>query len=175
MISWCIAVIAYFASDKNPPKVNTMSYLYGWSMARSVHARYDKAMKSIVPIRAGEAALILIVDDDDYVRSSLENFLASAGYTAIGIASAEAYLESGLLNSGGCLILDVQMKGMTGLDLQQRLNSMGDRTPIIFLTAHYDNATRERARRGGAFAFLGKPFEEDELLAAIVHALSAKR
>lgn len=115
-------------------------------------------------------ALIIIVDDDVRVRASLENLLASVGYTTVSIPSAEAFLEGGHTSHGDCVILDVRMKGMTGLELQQRLKDQGYRTPIIFLTAHCDDDTRMRALRGGAFAFFGKPFDEEELLDAIAAA-----
>ncbi|MFM0235988.1 response regulator transcription factor [Paraburkholderia sediminicola] len=120
----------------------------------------------------GAMALILIVDDDQYVRASLENLLESVGYSTQSAPSAEAFLASYQVDRGDCLILDVRMKMMTGLELQRKLNAMGRRTPIIFLTAHCDDDTRERALRGGASAFLCKPFKEDELLAAIDRAVS---
>jgi FixJ family two-component response regulator len=116
-------------------------------------------------------ALIIVVDDDHHVRASLENLLASAGYETRAFPSAEALLDSTPLAAGDCAILDVRMKGMSGLDLQLSLKTRGWTTPIIFLTAHCDDDTRGRAMRGGAFAFLCKPFDEDELLGFIEAAV----
>jgi FixJ family two-component response regulator len=129
-------------------------------------------MNSLHPCTgSGATALVIIVDDDAYVRSSLENLLASVGYATASAHSAEAFLASEYVLAGDCLILDVRMKGMTGLELQQELNSLGSRTPVIFLTGHCDDDTRKRALKGGAWAFMGKPFEEKELLEAIETAL----
>lgn len=120
-------------------------------------------------------ALILIVDDDRHVRSSLENLLSSAGYDTAGFDSAEALLESDPIPSGDCAILDVRMKEMTGLELQQALGTRAWTTPTIFLTALCDEETRTRAMKGGAFAFLCKPFDEDELLGSIEAAVALAR
>lgn len=117
-------------------------------------------------------ALILIVDDDRHVRSSLENLLASAGYDTAGFDSAEALLGSDPLPTGDCAILDVRMKEMTGLDLMLALGARSWTTPTIFLTALCDDETRARAIKGGAFAFLCKPFDEDELLGSIEAAVA---
>jgi two-component system, LuxR family, response regulator FixJ len=118
-------------------------------------------------------ALILIVDDDLYVRSSLENLLASAGYESASLASGEEFVSRMSDLYEDCVILDVKMKGMSGLDVQQRLNEHVYRKPIIFLSAHSDTETREKALAAGAFAFLAKPFDEQELLDTIARAISA--
>ncbi|WP_076070942.1 response regulator transcription factor [Sphingomonas montana] len=117
-------------------------------------------------------ALILLVDDDRHVRSSLENLLASIGYDTAGFDSGEALLESDPLPEGDCAILDVRMKAVTGFALQQALRARAWTTPIIFLTACCDDETRTRAIEGGAFAFLCKPFDEDDLLAVIEAAIA---
>lgn len=120
-------------------------------------------------------ALILIVDDDCHVRSSLENLLASAGYDTAGFDSARALLESAPILTGDCAILDVRMKDMSGLELQQTLSAQAWKTPIIFLTAHCDEETQVRAMKGGALAFLCKPFDEAELLGSIEAAVALAR
>ncbi len=117
-------------------------------------------------------ALILIVDDDRHVRSSLENLLASAGYDTAGFDSAKALLDCDPIPTGDCAILDVRMNDMTGLELQQALGATAWATPTIFLTALCDEETQARAMNGGAFAFLCKPFDEDELLSSIEAAIA---
>lgn len=119
--------------------------------------------------------LVVIVDDDLYVRASLENLLVSAGYSTVAFPSAAAFLAARLNLCGDCLILDVGMKGMNGLELQQELTFLADRTPVIFLSAHNDDKTRAQARRGGALAFVGKPFAEQELLSAIERAVLSRK
>lgn len=118
-------------------------------------------------------SLILIIDDDSYVRASLENFLASAGYATESFASGEVLLESLPQPEADCLLLDVRMRGMSGLDLQEQLTKLGNTAPVIFLTAHCDEETRARALKGGAYAFFSKPFDEEALLASIASAVNA--
>jgi FixJ family two-component response regulator len=117
------------------------------------------------------AALIAIVDDDCAGRASIGSLLRSAGYCCIAYESAEAFLESGGMDAH-CLLLDVRMPGMNGLDLQLILKEMSCEIPIVYLTASTDTALRERAFRQGANGFLGKPFVEEDLLNAIRIALS---
>lgn len=111
-----------------------------------------------------EAPLIAVVEDDEMVRTALERLLKTAGYAVGAFASAEAFLTSRPLREVRCLIADIRMPGMSGLDLQSRLNDDGDPIPIIFITAHGDEETRSRAMRAGAVAFLAKPFERTVLL-----------
>ena len=116
--------------------------------------------------------LIAIVDDDDALRNSLDNLLRSAGFRAHGFASAEAFLRSDQARETACLIVDVRMPGMNGLELQRQLGGMHWRTPIIFVTAYADDdEARARALEAGAVAFLYKPCREDDLLHAIDVAL----
>ena len=116
-------------------------------------------------------AIIVIVDDDRHVRSSLENLLDSAGFTTRSFATGQALLEVQAWADADCLILDVRMRGMSGLELQQQLLMAGNAVPIIFLTAQGDDETRARAMTDGAYAFFSKPFDEEELLAAIEAAI----
>ena len=115
--------------------------------------------------------LIAIVDDDDSLRKSLNNLLRSVGFRTQGFSSAEAFLRSNHIPDTTCLILDVRMPGMSGLDLQRQLGAANWRIPIIFITAHADADARAQALAAGAVDFLYKPFREEELLNAIDTAL----
>jgi FixJ family two-component response regulator len=115
--------------------------------------------------------LISIVDDDEAPRRSLDNLIRSAGLRARGFASAEAFLESNQLGETDCLILDVRIPGMSGLELQRQLAQANSNLPIIFITAHGDRDQRTQALEAGAVAFLYKPFYDEELLQAINAAL----
>jgi FixJ family two-component response regulator len=115
--------------------------------------------------------LISIVDDDDALRSSLENLIRSAGLRAQGFSSAEAFLSSNHAHETRCLVLDVRMPGMSGPELQRQMSLANSHLPIIFITAHEDDAQRIQALEAGAVAFLHKPFYEEELLNAIDAAL----
>jgi FixJ family two-component response regulator len=116
--------------------------------------------------------LISIVDDDDALRSSLENLIESVGLRAQGFPSAEAFLRSNRVHETRCLILDVRMPGMSGLELQRQMVLANSHMPAIFITAHEDHDRRTQALEAGAVAFLYKPFYEGELLNAIDAALN---
>ena len=115
--------------------------------------------------------LISIVDDDDAVRNSLDDLIRSIGFRTQGFPSADAFLSSNQPRDTACLILDVRMPGMNGLDLQRQIVAANWRIPIIFITSHADDDARARALQAGAVAFLYKPFREEELLNAIDAAL----
>ena len=115
--------------------------------------------------------LISIVDDDDALRNSLDDLIRSIGFRTLGFPSAEAFLSSDQACDTACLILDVRMPGMNGLDLQRQMVAANWRIPIIFITSHADDGARARALEAGAVAFLYKPFREEELLNAIDAAL----
>jgi FixJ family two-component response regulator len=115
--------------------------------------------------------LISIVDDDDALRNSLDDLMRSIGFRAQGFPSAEAFLASNHASDTACLILDVRMPGMNGLDLQRRIVAARWRIPIIFITSLADDVARARALEAGAVAFLRKPFREEELLNAMDAAL----
>ena len=121
-----------------------------------------------------DVALISIVDDDDSLRNSLNNLIRSVGFRAQGFSSAEAFLNSNQLHDTACLILDVRMPGMSGLELQRQLVATNCRIPIIFITSHGDDNARTRALEAGAVDFLYKPFREEALLNAIHTALKSK-
>ena len=119
-------------------------------------------------------AFVLIIDDDSNVRYGLENLLESAGHHTVGLESAEDFLGSELMNAVDCVVLDVNMPGMSGLDLQRVLSDRNERIPIIFVTAHSDEETKTRAMNEGAVAFFGKPVQEDDLLQSIAAAVLGK-
>ena len=116
--------------------------------------------------------LIAIVDDDDALRTSLDNLLRSVGFRAHGFSSAEAFLRSNHVHETACLILDVRMPGMNGLELQRQMVAANWRIQgMIFITSHADDEARARALEAGAVAFLYKPCREEDLLQAIDAAL----
>ena len=116
--------------------------------------------------------LIAIVDDDDALRTSLDNLIRSVGFRAHGFSSAEAFLRSDDARETACLMLDVRMPGMNGLELQRQMIAANWQIPIIFITSHVDDEARARALDAGAVAFLYKPCREDDLLQAIEAALT---
>ena len=115
--------------------------------------------------------LIAIVDDDQSVQSALQDLIEADGLTARCFGSAEEFLDSGLQRKVACLITDIRMPGMSGLDLQARLKAEGYKTPIIFITAHGDARVRIQAMREGAAEFLMKPFDDQVLLSRVRAAL----
>ncbi|HEX9384622.1 MAG TPA: response regulator [Gemmatimonadaceae bacterium] len=118
-----------------------------------------------------KAALISVVDDDDSVRDSLRGLLRSVTFGVEVFTSAEEFLSSDRMRETDCLILDVRMPGMSGLELHRRLVSSHPHLPVIFITAHGDEELRSRALRGGAVDYLLKPFSDDALLNAVQTAL----
>jgi FixJ family two-component response regulator len=115
--------------------------------------------------------VISIVDDDASVRRATLDLLSSAGFVCEAFASGDAYLQSGHMEDTTCLILDITMPGMTGLDLQRHLNGTGHSIPIIFVTGYPEDSTRDQALRAGAICYLPKPCTEDELFGCIGRAL----
>jgi FixJ family two-component response regulator len=112
-------------------------------------------------------AVVLIVDDDERVRLSIQELVESVGLEAACFGSTKELLDSPLYERPGCLILDVRLPGLSGLDFQQRLNSSGKTKPIVFLTGHADVPMTVQAMKAGAVDFLTKPFREQDLLDAI--------
>ncbi len=115
--------------------------------------------------------LTAIVDDDESVRSAIHGLLKSVGLKTRSFASAEEFLLSGQQSETACLISDIRMPGMSGLELQARLAEEDCRIPIIFITAFADTRTRMQAMRAGAVEFLGKPFDDEVLLDSVRAAL----
>ena len=116
--------------------------------------------------------MVVGVDDDFRVRESLGSLLESAGYKALMFSSAEEFLDSGMLAEAVCLITDVRMPGMDGIELQRRIRLDRPGIAVVFLSAHVDEQFRRRALEGGAIHFMYKPFDAAELLSAVDHASS---
>ena len=108
--------------------------------------------------------MISIVDDDESIRESTKGLIRSLGYQAATFSSAEEFLQSDSVDRTACLITDVQMPGLSGIDLQRGLIAQGVRMPTIFITAFPEEETRARAMKAGALGYLSKPFSEDSLL-----------
>ncbi|MDB5095540.1 MAG: response regulator receiver protein [Candidatus Eremiobacteraeota bacterium] len=123
-------------------------------------------VSTVVNIQS-KSELIAVVDDDESVRSAVHGVLKSVGLKTRAFASAEEFLRSGHRSETACLITDIQMPGMSGLELQATLAEEEPRIPIIFITAYGDVKTRTQAMRGGAVEFLVKPFDDDVLLESV--------
>jgi FixJ family two-component response regulator len=119
----------------------------------------------------GKAKMVAIVDDDELMRSALQGMLKSVGFSSQAFASAEEFLQSGQQQQTACLITDIRMPGMSGLELQAKLNAQHYRIPTIFITAHGDTKMRMQALRAGAVEFLAKPFDDEVLLESVRAAL----
>ncbi len=128
-------------------------------------------MTSAIMTDQTQPTLVHLVDDDASVRAAVEDLLASVGLDTRSYASAADFLERARLDAPGCLVLDVRMPGMNGLDLQQELQRRGLALPIIFITGHGDIPMSVRAMKQGALEFLTKPFRDQDLLDAIDQAL----
>ena len=115
--------------------------------------------------------LIAILDDDESMRSALQGLLKSVGISAQAFSSAEEFLGSGQQYRTACLIADIRMPGMSGLELQAQLNAERCKIPTIFITAHGDTKMRMQALRAGAVEFLLKPFDDEVLLESVRAAL----
>jgi FixJ family two-component response regulator len=116
-------------------------------------------------------SVVAVVDDDPRIRESLESLIESAGLKAQAFSLAEEFLRGGFLGTTSCLITDVRMPGMDGLELQRRVRLERPELPVILITAHYDDKVEQRAYAQGAAFFVHKPFNADELLRAIKLAL----
>jgi len=118
---------------------------------------------------------ISIIDDDESVRKTTTLLIESFGFQARGFDSAEKFLTSGHVNDTSCLVVDILMPGMNGLQLQSQLTAAGNRIPIIFMTAQEDEESRRRAVQAGAIAFLNKPLKDVQLLQIIHSALGHEK
>jgi FixJ family two-component response regulator len=117
--------------------------------------------------------MVAIIDDDDLMRSALQGLMKTVGLPAQAFASAEEFLKSGQQRQAGCLIADIRMPGMSGLELQAHLNAGRFKIPIIFITAHGDEKMRMQALRAGAVEFVAKPFDDEALLESVRAALES--
>jgi FixJ family two-component response regulator len=119
----------------------------------------------------GNPSVVMIVDDDNSIRKSVRRLMKAFGVAVETFASAEEFLGSDRLDKTSCLILDVHMPGMNGLELQKRLVASGSAIPIIFITAFSNDDARAQAMKAGAVGYLAKPFDDEELLNCIHAAL----
>jgi FixJ family two-component response regulator len=121
-----------------------------------------------------EVPLISIVDDDGLARDGIRELVESLGYNAVTFKSAEHFLESGLVADTTCVITDVQMPGLNGLELQEALELQGCHMPVILITAYANEKYRTRALDGGAVGFLSKPFNEESLIRCLTAAIKLR-
>jgi|1186.fasta_scaffold12912_1 FixJ family two-component response regulator len=147
---------------------------------RSIAAHFRSGTVCVRPCFAEELILnavpvISIIDDDESIRVGLNNLVISLEYTSCTFASAEAFLQSVELHTSWCVIADVRMPAMSGVELQSRLRSEGYAVPFIFITALPDESSRKQAIRDGAICFLTKPFEEGALIKCLNTAVQAHR
>ena len=131
----------------------------------------------IVPIISGKCDLlkashVIIIDDDESVRNAMKNLIRALGYSVDAFDSAKAFLDSNSVQTASCLISDIHMPEMSGVELQRHLSAAGHRTPIIFMTARPNDATRACVIGDGAIGYLGKPLCERRLLASLNQALN---
>lgn len=117
-------------------------------------------------------SIISVIDDDPSVRHATDNLLTSRGYKVYIFGSARDFLQSAELKTTSCVIADVQMSAMSGVDLLMHMRGLGQRTPFIFMTAFPDDAVRDRALKAGAICFLAKPFSTPALMQCLETALS---
>ena len=118
---------------------------------------------------------VVVVEDDDGMRKALDRLLRAAGYQPLLFSSAEAFLGTATAHLAACLVLDIHLPGLSGLELRRRLTASGHEPPVIFITAQDDDAAREEARQLHCFGYFRKPFEGAALLQAIRQALSLRR
>jgi FixJ family two-component response regulator len=127
-----------------------------------------QAIRSALPVQSkARGNLISLVDDDESIRRTTTLLIQSFGFQAAAFESAESFLKSGQLHETSCLIVDVQMPGMNGIQLQRHLAASGYKLPIIFITAYDNKESRQQAMQAGAVAFLSKPFNDKHLLETI--------
>jgi FixJ family two-component response regulator len=119
-----------------------------------------------------QTQLVSIVDDDPLAREGIRELVESLGYRALAFVSAQDFLQSGAIATTGCLITDLQMPGLSGLDLQEHLQAQGYHTPVILITAYPNEKHRSRAIGAGAIGFLSKPFEEQCLVDCLSVAMN---
>jgi FixJ family two-component response regulator len=124
--------------------------------------------------RVPHTPVIAIVDDDESFRHATLSFVRSLGYSAAAFPSADAFLHSNSIENTDCLITDVQMPGMSGIELQNHLLAQGNRVPVIFVTAFPETEARGDALRAGAVGFLGKPFADENLISCLNKALATR-
>ena len=128
-------------------------------------------MASAAPRQDDRSQLVCVIDDDVSLLRALRRLLGAGGFQVKTFSSAEDFLECSSPRTPGCLVLDVHLGGLSGFELHERLVAAGRRIPVVFITAHDDPTTRDRARRAGAVEYLRKPFDDESLIAGINRAL----
>ena len=126
----------------------------------------------LAPPQVQRSPMVCVVDDDESILRALRRVLGATGFRVETFSSAEQFLDSEHRDRADCLVLDVHLGGLSGLDLQERLARSGVSTPVIIITAYDDARTRERARRAGVIEYLRKPFDDDSLIDAIHKAIA---
>jgi CheY-like chemotaxis protein len=132
---------------------------------------YSQNRQDLIPLQ--KTPIISVVDDDEDVRNATKALIRSLGHHVAAFASAEEFLNSEQLHQTACLISDVQMPGLNGIELQERLKADGHRIPVIFITAFPDERVRDRAMRAGAISFMSKPLSDANLIVCLDRALKA--
>ena len=122
-----------------------------------------------------ERPLVAIVDDDESIRNATRDLLRAAGFSTATFEDAESFLASASRASAACVVADIRMPGMTGLELYQALVASGDGIPTVIITAHPEDVTQSRAREAGITCYLSKPFAPDELVECVREALAKPR
>ena len=122
--------------------------------------------------KMAERPLVVIVDDDQSLRNATRDLLKAAGFSTATFEDAESFLGSASRASAACLVADMRMPGMTGLELYQALVASGDRIPTVIITAHPEELSQSRARDAGITCYLSKPFAPDDLLECVGEALA---
>src|SRR5580704_1156488 len=166
-------------TSPSPPTLRPTNDLYSPTAFRPVLSNSYQSMIAPSPAEGyvqtmatqTKAKLVTIVDDDELMRNALQGMLKSVGLPSQAFASAEEFLKSGQQQQTACLIADIRMPGMSGLELQAMLNAEHCRIPTIFITAHGDTKMRMQALRAGAVEFLAKPFDDEVLLDSVRAAL----
>jgi len=127
------------------------------------------------PKSVDDVPLVLILDDDEFIREALADLLRTVGIECLGFASTKELFEADIPDRVGCMLLDVRLPGLSGLELQTQLNDLGWTMPIIFMTGHGDIPMSVRAMKAGAVDFLTKPFRDQEMLDAVNTAIDVDR
>jgi FixJ family two-component response regulator len=148
------------------PKICSLA-LYGFNVARPA----PKSVASRDLLKLSTVCTIIIIDDDELLREAMECLVQTLGYDVRTFASAEEYLRSGCVRESSCVITDVQMPGMTGIDLLARLTADGYRIPVILVSGSPEEELRSRAMKSGAIGFLQKPFDIEALAVCLRRAL----
>jgi len=151
-----------------PPRPRLKEHIVAWLKSRRYHGSLDRVTTRV---RTMADQFVVAIDDDHRVRQSIESLLESADYSPLVFASAKEFMKSGMLARTACLILDVRMPGMGGIELQHRIRSERPLLPIIFISAHWNSQSREQALGEGALDLLPKPFDAADLLELIRKAL----